>query len=76
MEFKGQNFRYLPFGSGRRGCLGASPAMLAMHAAAGALVQCFDWEFKDGDKVDLSPGFASEMTRPLVCYPIARFNPF
>ncbi|XP_037491299.1 3,9-dihydroxypterocarpan 6A-monooxygenase [Jatropha curcas] len=44
MEFKGQNFRYLPFGSGRRGCPGASLAMLVMHAAVGALstVQCFE----------------------------------
>ncbi|KDP37375.1 hypothetical protein JCGZ_06829 [Jatropha curcas] len=38
MEFKGQNFRYLPFGSGRRGCPGASLAKLVMHAAVGALV--------------------------------------
>ncbi|XVE61223.1 hypothetical protein DITRI_Ditri06bG0022200 [Diplodiscus trichospermus] len=77
MEFKGQNFRYLPFGSGRRGCPGASLAMLVMHAAVGALVQCFDWEMKDGEKVDLSPGpgFASEMARPLMCFPVARLNP-
>ncbi|PPS10725.1 hypothetical protein GOBAR_AA09933 [Gossypium barbadense] len=78
MEFKGQNFRFLPFGSGRRGCPGASLAMLVMHAAVGSLVQCFDWEVKGGEKVDLNPGpgFASEMAQPLVCYPILRFNPF
>ncbi|CAK7342430.1 unnamed protein product [Dovyalis caffra] len=68
MEFKGQNFRYLPFGSGRRGCPGASLAMMMMHAAVGALVQCFDWEVKDGKKVDLTqgPGFAAEMAHPPV----------
>jgi len=38
MEFKGQNFRYLPFGSGRRGCPGASLAMLVMHPAIGRLI--------------------------------------
>ncbi|KAJ4823750.1 hypothetical protein Tsubulata_005576 [Turnera subulata] len=72
MEFKGQNFRYLPFGSGRRGCPGASLAMLVMHAAVGALVQCFDWKVKDGGKVDLSegPGFGAEMAQPLLCYPV------
>ncbi|KAJ6747409.1 CYTOCHROME P450 FAMILY 712 SUBFAMILY A POLYPEPTIDE 1 [Salix koriyanagi] len=59
MEYKGQNFRYLPFGSGRRGCPGATLAMMVMHAAVGALVQCFDWKVKDGKKVDLTqgPGF-------------------
>lgn len=76
MEYKGQNFRYLPFGSGRRGCAGASLAMLVMHAAVGALVQCFDWKVKDGEEVDLNPGpgFASEMDTPLVCYPIPHLN--
>ncbi|KAL4273876.1 hypothetical protein GQ457_13G011450 [Hibiscus cannabinus] len=78
MEFKGQNFRFLPFGSGRRGCPGASLAMLVMHAAVGSLVQCFDWEVKGGGKVDLSPGpgFATEMAHPLVCYPTLSSNPF
>ncbi|KAK2654686.1 hypothetical protein Ddye_014542 [Dipteronia dyeriana] len=73
MEFKGQNFRFLPFGSGRRGCPGASLAMVVMHTAVGAMVQCFDWKLKGGDeKVDMSqgPGFASEMAHPLVLYPI------
>ncbi|OMO70153.1 Cytochrome P450 [Corchorus olitorius] len=34
---------------------------------------------EDGEiRVDLSPGsgFASEMARPLVCYPVVHFNPF
>uniref|UniRef100_A0A6N2K0W7 Cytochrome P450 n=1 Tax=Salix viminalis TaxID=40686 RepID=A0A6N2K0W7_SALVM len=78
MEYKGQNFRYLPFGSGRRGCPGATLAMMVMHAAVGALVQCFDWKVKDGKKVDLTqgPGFAAEMAHPLVCYPIQHMNAY
>ncbi|CAL1389281.1 unnamed protein product [Linum trigynum] len=78
MEFKGQNFRYLPFGSGRRGCPGASLAMVMMHAAVGALVQCFDWRSKDGEKLDLSPGpgFAAEIGQPLECYPVTHIMPF
>ncbi|KAI3415175.1 uncharacterized protein J3R85_015354 [Psidium guajava] len=78
MEFKGQNFRYLPFGSGRRGCAGASLAMLVMHPAVGSLVQCFDWKMLEGEEaVDLShgPGFAAEMAKPLVCCPIVHVNP-
>ncbi|CAK7325412.1 unnamed protein product [Dovyalis caffra] len=67
MEFKGQNFRYLPFGSGRRGCPGASLAMRVIPATIGAMVQCFDWKIKDGEKIDLSPGpgFSAEMAHPL-----------
>ena len=80
MEFKGQNFRYLPFGSGRRGCPGASLAMMVMHAAVASLVQCFDWKIKGGELVDMreASGFAATlaMANPFVCYPVTQFNPF
>lgn len=77
METKGQNFRFLPFGSGRRGCPGSSFALTVMHATVGALVQCFDWKTKGVEKLDMKmgPGFAGEMGVPLVCYPITHFNP-
>ncbi|KAJ6432905.1 hypothetical protein OIU84_020025 [Salix udensis] len=63
MEFKGQDFRCLPFGSGSRGCPGASFAILCDTCNIGVLVQCFDWTIKDGEKTDLSPGpgFTAEM---------------
>ncbi|KAM7269981.1 hypothetical protein ACFE04_029195 [Oxalis oulophora] len=73
MDVKGQNFRFLPFGSGRRGCVGASLAMEVIHPAVGALVQCFDWKLKEGEfEVDLNQGsgFGAEMAKPLVCYPV------
>lgn len=78
MEFKAQNFRYLPFGNGRRGCPGASFAMLVTHATLGALVQCCGWKIKDGEKIDLrpGPGFSAEMARSLVCNPIKHMKWF
>ncbi|CAN1773071.1 3,9-dihydroxypterocarpan 6A-monooxygenase [Linum perenne] len=77
IEYKGQNFRFLPYGSGRRGCPGASLAMMMMHAAIGSLVQCFDWKVKEGVRVDLSPGpgFAAELGQTLECYPITHVKP-
>ncbi|XP_075666024.1 cytochrome P450 93A2-like [Castanea sativa] len=76
MEFKGQNFRYIPFGSGRRGCLGRSLAMLMMHTTIAALVQRFDWTMKGRENVDLSlgSGFGVEIEKPLVCYRITRLT--
>ncbi|XP_022769491.1 3,9-dihydroxypterocarpan 6A-monooxygenase-like [Durio zibethinus] len=80
MEMKGQNFDYLPFGSGRRACPGASLALTMIHATVGALVQCFDWKVKDGELVDMREasgfGISMEMANPLVCYPVTKFNPF
>ncbi|KAJ6892469.1 hypothetical protein NC651_025617 [Populus alba x Populus x berolinensis] len=78
IEFKAQNFRYLPFGNGRRGCPGASFAMLVTHATLVALVQCCGWKIKDGEKIDLhpGPGFSAEMARSLVCNPIKHMKRF
>ncbi|WJZ99444.1 hypothetical protein VitviT2T_017890 [Vitis vinifera] len=76
-EIKGQDFRYVPFGSGRRGCPGAALAMMVMQMTIGRLVQCFDWRVKDGEKVDLNvgPGFSAEMKTPLVCFTSIHFDP-
>ncbi|KAJ6316707.1 hypothetical protein OIU78_019899 [Salix suchowensis] len=53
MDFKGDHdFRFLPFGSGRRACIAASHGLIVTHATIGALVQCFDWEVKDGAKIE------------------------
>ncbi|XP_031247698.1 3,9-dihydroxypterocarpan 6A-monooxygenase-like [Pistacia vera] len=78
MEMKGQDFRYLPYGGGRRGCSGAAHAHSVMHTTIGALVQCFDWKVKGGEQIDIivGSGFAGAMAVPLTCYPITRFNPF
>ncbi|KAH7531128.1 hypothetical protein JRO89_XSUnG0016600 [Xanthoceras sorbifolium] len=56
MEMRGQDFRYIPFGGGRRGCSGATHAYLVMEATIGALVQCFDWKVKGGEKIDIDVG--------------------
>ncbi|CAK7342486.1 unnamed protein product [Dovyalis caffra] len=42
MQMKGLDFGYLPFGSGRRGCIGASLASMVAHATIRGLVQCFE----------------------------------
>ncbi|XWS56243.1 hypothetical protein CRYUN_Cryun09bG0069200 [Craigia yunnanensis] len=80
MEMKGQNFDYLPFGSGRRVCPGASLALAMVHSTVAALVQCFDWKIKGGEMVDMreASGFAATlaMANPFVCYPVTQFNPF
>ncbi|XP_061373717.1 3,9-dihydroxypterocarpan 6A-monooxygenase [Gastrolobium bilobum] len=78
IKMNGDDFRYIPFGFGRRGCPGASLALTAIHVTIAALFQCFEWKIKGGDKVNIEEGssFSTGLAKPLVCYPITRFNPF
>ena len=69
---KGQDFHYLPFGSGRRACPGASHAMFVMHATIGAQIQCFDWKVNDGEKIDnqvAGTGYSAAFALPRVHEP-------
>ncbi|KAL2488695.1 Cytochrome [Forsythia ovata] len=76
-DMKGQNFSYVPFGGGRRGCPGANLAISVLHITLAALIQCFHWKIKGAEKVDMEEGagLSVPMAHPLVCYPILRVNP-
>lgn len=52
----GQDFSFLPFGAGRRGCPGVEFAMLSNELALASLVHGFDWELPGGrtPPVDMS----------------------
>lgn len=44
LDYKGQNFEFIPFGSGRRICLGISLAPKVIHLGLATLLHSFDWE--------------------------------
>ncbi|GLT89902.1 hypothetical protein SLE2022_078630 [Rubroshorea leprosula] len=44
IDYKGQNFELLPFGSGRRICVGMPLAHRVIHLALATLLHHFDWE--------------------------------
>ncbi|XP_010696013.1 3-beta-hydroxylase [Beta vulgaris subsp. vulgaris] len=52
-DFKGQNFQYIPFGAGRRGCPGISFGMVDAELAIATLMYEFDWKFS-GEKLDMT----------------------
>ncbi|KAF8006774.1 hypothetical protein BT93_K0936 [Corymbia citriodora subsp. variegata] len=48
IDYKGQNFELIPFGSGRRICVGISLADRVVHLGLATLLYHFDWELGDG----------------------------
>ncbi|KAM6592859.1 hypothetical protein CsatA_000562 [Cannabis sativa] len=74
MDVRGQSFNLLPFGSGRRGCPGASLALLIIQTSIACMIQCFEWKGFNG-KVDLEegPGLTLARAHPLICFPVSRF---
>ncbi|GLJ31908.1 hypothetical protein SUGI_0642260 [Cryptomeria japonica] len=56
MEFTGQDFQFIPFGSGRRICLGLPLADKMLHLLLASLIHSFEWSLPDGlraEEVDM-----------------------
>lgn len=50
-EEKVPPFTYLPFGGGPRNCIGAAFAQVEARTALARMIQRFDFELRDGDKI-------------------------
>ncbi|XP_056167229.1 cytochrome P450 CYP82D47-like [Syzygium oleosum] len=64
LDVRGQNFEYLPFGSGRRMCPGVSFALQVLHIALATLLHSFEIETALDGPVDMRAGMG--ITSPKV----------
>lgn len=55
LDFEGQNFKYFPFGSGRRRCPGDGLALPLVELTLANLVKRFNLRFEGGPKGDNKP---------------------
>ncbi|CAO2141001.1 unnamed protein product [Urochloa humidicola] len=77
LDYKGTNYEFLPFGSGRRICPGINLGVGNIELALASLLYHFDWKLPDGMEtkdVDLSEaaGIAASKKIDLVLHPVTR----
>ncbi|XP_043700478.1 flavonoid 3'-monooxygenase-like [Telopea speciosissima] len=75
-DYKGTNFSYLPFGSGRRMCAGVPLAEKMSLYVLASLLHTFKWKLPDGVNLDLSEEFGIVLKKktPLVLTPTPRLS--
>ncbi|KAL6181955.1 hypothetical protein ACLB2K_048602 [Fragaria x ananassa] len=75
-DYSGSDFKYFPFGSGRRICAGVALAeRMVMHSLA-TLLHSFNWKVPQGEKLDLSEKFGIVLKKKisLVAIPTPRLS--
>ncbi|KAM3343842.1 hypothetical protein P3S68_025932 [Capsicum galapagoense] len=77
MDFKGNDFEFLPFGAGRRICPGLPMAAIEVPLVLASLVHFFDWELPHGKctaELDMTEKFGVTLQKkePLLLIPKAR----
>uniref|UniRef100_A0A0D9ZA64 Cytochrome P450 n=1 Tax=Oryza glumipatula TaxID=40148 RepID=A0A0D9ZA64_9ORYZ len=66
VDFKGNNFEYIPFGSGRRICPRITLGLTSMEFVLASLLYHFDWELpgsKRSEEIDMSEAFGITVRR-------------
>ncbi|XP_068645576.1 cytochrome P450 84A1-like [Aristolochia californica] len=79
VDFKGNYFELIPFGSGRRSCPGMQLGLYGLELAVAQLCHCFKWDLPDGMKaVDLDMSDVFGLTAPrahrLIAVPTPRLH--
>ncbi|MCL7052298.1 hypothetical protein MKW94_015246 [Papaver nudicaule] len=67
IDFRGQNFEYTPFGSGRRLCPGIDFFLQTIHMSLARLLHAFDFDTVGGPVIDMAegPGLTMPKVTPL-----------
>eukprot|EP01018_Ginkgo_biloba_P019048 Gb_20267 [translate_table: standard] len=78
MDYKGHNFELIPFGAGRRICVGLPLANRMLQLVVASLLHSFDWRLPDGqnsdNEMDMTEKFGITLQKavPLTAIPTPR----
>ncbi|KAJ6833835.1 putative cytochrome P450 76M5-like [Iris pallida] len=75
-DYSGNNFNYLPFGSGRRICPGIPLGEKMVMYILASLLHSFEWRMPENTRLDLTEkfGIVLKKAQPLVAIPSARLE--
>ncbi|KAL8552615.1 hypothetical protein ACS0TY_001342 [Phlomoides rotata] len=75
-DYSGNDFSYIPFGSGRRICAGIPMAERLVMFSLASLLHSFHWKMPHGDKLEISEKFGIVLKKrlPLVAIPLPRLS--
>ncbi|XP_019057138.1 PREDICTED: cytochrome P450 93A3-like [Tarenaya hassleriana] len=75
-DFSGNDFRYIPFGSGRRICAGIAMAERTVLYNLATLLHSFDWKVREGERVEVEEiyGIPMKLKNPLMVIPVPRLS--
>jgi cytochrome P450 len=76
LDYSGNNFNYLPFGSGRRICAGIPLAERSLLYVLGSFLHSYEWKLPQGTQVDLADkfGIVAKKANPMVAIPTPRLS--
>ncbi|XP_077242986.1 geraniol 8-hydroxylase-like [Tasmannia lanceolata] len=75
-EIRGTDYRYVPFGSGRRICVGLPLAERMLPYVVASLVHSFEWRWPEGTNYEFAEkfGIVTKQAVPLVAIPSPRLS--
>ncbi|XVF49763.1 hypothetical protein PTKIN_Ptkin04bG0040300 [Pterospermum kingtungense] len=79
VDFKGQDFHFIPFGIGRRGCPGMPFGVASVEYVVANLLYWFDWKLPAGENVenlDMTELYGLTVSKkvPLHVIPVSHFS--
>ncbi|XP_076954043.1 flavonoid 3'-monooxygenase-like [Bidens hawaiensis] len=80
VDVQGNNFEVIPFGAGRRICVGISLGLRMVQLLVATLIQTYDWELANGlnpEKLNMDEayGLTLQKAEPLMVHPKPRLAP-